>query len=322
MAATDFDLELTDPSAPPRQAGPAKGPVQGPPLALPEENFGLIDPSAVDPIASAMEEEAALLRKEDRAHTVNSIVNEMVKSYGWSRSPDGDWSWDLETIGKSFKEDPIWSTIDWMAITLPVAKWGTSVRAVQKGTGAAGKALKAGEFAGTVGAEGILGRATGAFFGKETARAAQLYKQGPSRLNFQIGGRQIGLSNPITTKLDDEYLQLVDKYGAEVYERRAVGLAHNRERLIEEGMRAREASDIIRGWDRSGLTKAQMARGVRFLEQGVDPSDALIKAAFKNNQEGLKAYQNTWNFRNSVHESAFDTGLISEATYIVSRTKV
>lgn len=268
-------------------------------------------------LGGKFDEQDESIKKREGGTTANAIVNEMVKAYGWSRSAEGDWSWDLETIGKSFKEDPIWSTIDWLALVVPVAKWGTSVRAVQKGVGAAGKALQAEEFAGaTTKGMSLIQKGFAAKFGAETMRAARLYKEGPSRFNFQTAsGRNIGFSNPITTRVGDEYAALVDKFGAEVYERKAIGLAAKRELTIEQGMRSREASDIIRGWDRSGLSRAQMARGVRFLEEGRGPSDELLRASFAGNEKGLKAYEATWNFRNSVHDAAYETGLISRKTY-------
>ncbi len=247
-------------------------------------------------------------REGATGHVGNSIVNELVKSYGFKRTDEGDWSWDLETIGKSFKESPFWTTIDWLAVAAPVLKWGTAVNAVSKGVGVYGKALKGGDLAGKA-ATGVGGRVANVLVGGERAYAAQQFGRGPSRF---AGGR---FANPITTQVSDEFLELgrADRYGMEAWEQRGVAKAIGRERALEQGLRQREAGDIIRQWDRSGVSKAQMIRATRFLEGGVSPMDELVTRSL--GERGAAAYKNTWDFRNTIHDEAFDVGLISRETY-------
>ncbi|MHC4178373.1 MAG: hypothetical protein ACYSWU_12750, partial [Planctomycetota bacterium] len=80
--------------------------------------------------------------------TAGGLVHELVKSFGFRRDPDTQtWDWSVGNIGQSFKEDPIWTTLDYLLLAVPIAKIGTAATKVARGTGAAAKTLeKATEF--------------------------------------------------------------------------------------------------------------------------------------------------------------------------------
>lgn len=270
----------------------------------------------------AVEEKMDLeINGQPQTRVWESITNELVKSYGIRRNPNtGNWDWSLENIATAFKEDPIWTTLDYLALAMAPLKFGLAASSIKKGAsaaGAVGKGFQAGEFAGKT-AKTFTGKAAAKFVGQELAAATEMKLAGPSRLaGFQLpfSQRTFGFSNPITTQVSDDYIRLVDRYGGEIWENRAIAKSYEREKLIAETMYARKAEDIAKRWQSSGLSMARQGRAMRMLEQGVNPDDNLALRAFRDSPEGLEAYKNTWQFRNSIHEEAYQTGLISEETY-------
>jgi hypothetical protein len=74
------------------------------------------------------------------------LVHELVKSFGFRRDPETkSWDWSVSNIGESFKEDPIWTTLDYLLLAVPIAKIGTAATKVARGTGAAAKTLEKAE---------------------------------------------------------------------------------------------------------------------------------------------------------------------------------
>jgi hypothetical protein len=275
-------------------------------------------------LARGLEDEEERMRDKRFYRTKDAIVNELVKSYGFEKHPDGKWGWSLGKIGQSFKEDPFWTTLDWALVVAPPASWGLAVRGVTKGTSATGKAigvpakaLKAGALAGAV-PKTRAGRAIGHIpgIGPETARAAEMYKFGPSQLVWQgKGGKIRGLSNPLTTKIDADYLDLLksDKFGVEMYEGRAIAKVAQRELILAESTSQRIAGDTIRQWQKLGISGAGMEKAGRFLDTGIHPEDLRVVNAL--GQKGQEVYKNTWQFRNEMHEAGYEALLFGEATY-------
>lgn len=196
-----------------------------------------------------------------------SVANELTKSYGFGRNPDGTWDWSIERIQKSFEEEPLWTALDYATLVMPVAKWATSIRAVKAGSlvgagrlGRAGRALggvlggdkmirralQGGEFAGEAarGEGGFLVRQMNRLVAPETARAAEVYRAGPGRLRASFRGKTFGLTNPLTSETGSTWNAWVNKYDGEVWERQAVTKAIDRERALEESGAFRQAADI------------------------------------------------------------------------------
>jgi len=265
--------------------------------------------------------------------TLEAVTNELTKSYGFGRNPDGTWDWSPARIAQSFKDEPLWTTLDWAAIAVPVLKWGASIRAVKAGSvlgrsgGSVGRALgvtgdnsirralEAGRFAGEVprGTGGFLARNLNRFVNPETARAAEVYRAGPGRMQARIGGRTIGFSNPLT--VEDEYFAYTNKWDMEVWERRGYTRVLDRERVMQEAEAFRTASDVQLGYNRSGLSKAQLQR-VEALQRGrVRPDDRLVSGALRGDANAIANYRADFDFRVKLHEDLFDAGLISKETY-------
>lgn len=258
-----------------------------------------------------------------------AMVNELVKSYGFRRdSASGEWSWSLGNIGEAFKEDPFWTTLDYASLLFAPAKYGLALRSVSKGVGAVGKgykALKAGETVAELGGKSAtskLGRIFQAFGGdRELAAATDMFLSGPSRLHgFRLpgaGNRIFSIANPITTQVSDDYVKLVDRFGAEVWETKAIAKSAEREKLIGEAMFARRAENISRQWDAAGLTDVQRKAAARALDLKMDEKRMLrfTERMFGDNTQASEAYKATWAFRNTIHEESYRLGLISEETY-------
>jgi hypothetical protein len=258
----------------------------------------------------------------------NGMINELVKSYGFSRSQGGEWDWSLDTIGKAWKESPFWTAVDWAALAYTPLKWGTSVRAVQKGIGIAGKALAAGEFANAKPAT-QMGRAVGMIVGKETAKAAELYRAGPSRLFFKSpsGKFEYGLSSPITPSVKGEYMALVDKYGAEhgveAYERRAITSSYRKELVLEKQAADRQVGDIVTAIERlesQGKVLPHHLRNFSKMMEGGVPADSphVLRAMWP---ELAVQYGKAAEMRNVVHEAGFQWGFLSKATHARNNQK-
>src|SRR3990167_8809466 len=97
-------------------------------------------------------DQSALSEPDDRGF-VNSITDELVRSYGFRVEPDWSVSWSLDNIATSWEERPVWTAIDWLLLGAPVLKWGNAARAVMMAEGAVGRAYKAG--AGRVAPTGV-----------------------------------------------------------------------------------------------------------------------------------------------------------------------
>ncbi len=253
-----------------------------------------------------------------------AMANELVKSYGLRRdAKTGDWSWSLGNIAEAFREDPFWTTLDYASLLFAPAKYGLALRSVAKGAGAFGKAyraLKTGEaavdaleVAGTVlkgkKPASLLGRAFTAFGGDEVLAAAtdMSLKSGVSKLHaFRLpgaGDRVFSLASPIASRPSEEFMQLVDKFGAEIHESKVIAKSFERERLVGEAMFARRAEDISRQWQAAGLTDVQQKAAVRALGVRMDESRMLrfTDRMFKDNTQASEAYRATWAFRNTTH---------------------
>jgi hypothetical protein len=110
------------------------------------KNFGLtpgVDFEAVDWRAGEMANHETDEDTGESQFTAGGLVHELVKSFGFRRdSESASWSWSVDNIGKSFEEDPIWTTLDYLLLVVPMAKVGMAATKVAKGTGAAGRTFK------------------------------------------------------------------------------------------------------------------------------------------------------------------------------------
>lgn len=281
------------------------------------------------------------LRKDQNsmASMGGAIANELVKSYGFNRNAEtGEWDWSFDNIVKQFKDHPIWTSIDYLSIIAPPAKFGLAAAGIVRGAeaaGAVGKAYQALKGAGT--AE-ELATATAAFTGKkattwlgkaakstgllsdELITATEMKVAGPSQLHgvrIPFTQRTIGLANPITTEVTDDYIRLVDKFGGELWEKRAIASSYQRERLMGEAMVGRQAEITARKLSRAGLDEAGNEQMMRLLSTRVAPEEleSVVAREFGDNKKAAAAYKATWGFRNTIHQRSYELGLIDKATY-------
>jgi len=244
-------------------------------------------------VAAAQEETKVPAPGGPRLSTGKAIMGELVKSYGFAPDPaTGTWSWSADTIKQSFKDDPLWSTLDWLAVAFPPAKWATAIGRMKAGAKAirAGKAprsaveagLAAGRFEGKA-PKSAMGRFMGNLFqDAEAAAAAEKAISGPSRLGFKRGGRLDRLSggrlsalvpqgyfaNPITTNIDRDYVKLIDEFGAAPFERRGLSAAMRREKMFAENVAKRRAFEIQRLLRRADLTSGRKAHPKSTVTEG------------------------------------------------------
>lgn len=249
----------------------------------------------------------------------NDIVNEMVKSYGFSRSEWGEWSWSTDTIAKSFQDDPFWTTLDYLVWAVPVAKWGTAAAQVArgaKGAGAVGAAYKAGE----------LGF-------KQAVKMR--HAGGPSKW---FGGR---FASPITDKIDDDYLKLASKFVGDLqpWEKRGIMAHYKRELAMGENYMARTSEELAQSWTKSarnlgqkdieaqnaylsavaehmraGVKPKQTRRPIRGLFR--DPDADALRGPGPGDMLGFDTYRRQWRFRREIHERAYALNYFDEKTYL------
>lgn len=76
---------------------------------------------------------------------VSDITQEFVKSYGFRRDDkSGEWGWSVENITRSFQEDPFWTTLDYVTLLVPAAKWGLAATKIAHGSSAFARAVRSG----------------------------------------------------------------------------------------------------------------------------------------------------------------------------------
>jgi hypothetical protein len=243
--------------------------------------------------------------------TGQSIANELVKSYGL-RHENGQWSWSLENVAKSFKEDPIWTSLDYVMLAAPVAKWGIASYKVARGSTAAGRMYHAGAAAGRAptrlgarAAEG-LGRLVGAKdgFGHAVEMQAQYGARGKIGEYF---------SSKAGRRLDDpDYEEMLRVGGADPMEQRGLHTLWAREQKMEAEAWIREGQDISALQRRALKTDAARETFTTALMRGADSTDPALAALGKDAQE---VYEKTWTFRRKIHDELYRAGLISDEAY-------
>lgn len=257
-----------------------------------------------------------------------AVLAELVKSYGWKRNQNGSWDWSLENIGTQFKEHPIWTTLDYAAIVAAPAKFGLAAAGVARGA----RAVKAGSLVGRSALE--KGLAGGRFAGKaatsrmgrtfqrlgmsgELAAATEMRLAGPAKF------AQGYFANPLTTHMGDDYLKLIDRYGAAPFEAKGVLASGRREYALAKTMIQRETTDAIEAVGRMGLNKVDERRVMQLLERGVPFYDDLVQASLGRAAKGKPAelarmtdwYRRTLNWRKALHDDLYDLNFIDRATY-------
>lgn len=262
------------------------------------------------------------------ASTVEAVVNELTKSYGFGRNPDGSWGWSIDRIGQAFKDHPIATSLDYLTLAVPIGKFASSLRAVEAGANVVGRAYRAGAFAGKAarGEGGLITRGLNKLIDPERAYAAEVYRASPSRLEITpqtpilgrlTGGRTIGLTNPITNRIDSRYTELlgIDKYGYESFEGRAVQRALDTDRIREEATWLRTASDVQGLYGKADLSPARLHR-IEVLQRGrIAPESTLVRGALGDNRYAMEAYRHDYNFRMSLHYAGFESGAWSKEAF-------
>lgn len=298
------------------------------------------DPDAEFKASLRADEEQA----RDDQHSLKSmggaIANELVKSYGFNRNAEtGEWDWSLGNIVQQFKDHPIWTSIDYLTLIVPPAKFGLAAAGIVRGAEAAGVVGKAyGVLKGAEGTAEQLAAATTALVGRkattklgklagrtglmseELVAATELKMAGPNRLHgvrIPFTQRAVGLANPITTQVTPEYMGLVDKFDATLWENRAVASTFQRERLMGEAMVGRQAETAARKLTRAGLDTTGNEQMMRLLSTRVAPEEleGVMAREFGDNKKAAAAYKATWGFRNTIHQRSFELGLIDKETY-------
>jgi hypothetical protein len=272
------------------------------------------DPTAPAPDIAGEEEaraewanEAASRSKDAGVH----MLNEMVKSFGIAVTDEGvDFS--LDRINEARKESPVFFALDWGSILYAPARFGIAAAQVAKfGTGAVSRAHRAGHFAGRA-ARTRKGRATekvGRLFGQEGLGAATEFKLG-SPAQTRVGAF---FQSPIDVTTERQFEEIVGQYGGSTGDIRGIFAQIERESVAAENFVRRVGEDIQVATGRAKLDPHQKEAFTRFMENGVMPDDPDVLAAL--GATGAKAYDHTFWFRDQIHESAFNLGLISEETY-------
>jgi hypothetical protein len=218
---------------------------------------------------------------QNDGHVMQRFVSEFVKSYGAKYDDEkNEWSWDVANIGEAFRESPVWTSIDYLTLGVPVGKLGLAARAVAKGASAPGRALqaaRAGERIAALetGSTRIGSRIAARLMGGDdlTARAIELQRRAPatSRLGRILESPVAGLRRGA----DDDYLELIKRgYGSEA-DRHAYAQMYQRERLatIEaDKMQAADVAGSLRGLSADSGAKVTQALEVG----GVRPAGAPL----------------------------------------------
>lgn len=222
-----------------------------------------------------------------------AIVGELIKSYGFKLSTEsGLVEWSLDNITEAFKDSPVWTTVDWLTAAFAPAKMGTAAFAITRGAAKAssvGRALSAGDIT--------------------LRQGIKLH----SKAGAPTGKIGRAFSNPITAQGDNpEIMKFVDKYGASPDEVRSYADVVKREMNMERAAFQRLSEDAIRlqGKVKDPDTERALSG---LLEAGASPKGGFAQSL---SPEGRIAYEKTYEYRNALHEAAFDTGLIGEKTYL------
>lgn len=257
-----------------------------------------------------------------------AVLAELVKSYGWKRNQNGSWDWSLENIGTQFKEHPIWTTLDYASILYAPAKFGLAAAGTARGA----RAVKAGAVVGRSALE--KGLAGGRFAGKtaqtrmgrafqklgvsgELAAATEMRLAGPAKF------AQGYFANPLTTHMGDDYLKLIDRYGAAPFEAKGVLASGRREFALAKAITQRETTDAIEAVNRMGLNAVDQRRVVQLLERGVPFYDDLVQASLSRAAKGKPDqlarmtdwYKRTLKWRQGLHDDLYELGFIDRSTY-------
>lgn len=244
-----------------------------------------------------------------------AIANELVKSYGL-RHEGGKWSWSLENVAKSFKEDPIWTTLDYVLLAAPIGKVGKAAHAVSslsKGTSIAKRAYQAGRFADAA-PKTLLGKAAEALGGRGgKGFGAAVEFEMKHGLPKTRAGRFFSSAVTNYSEKDPDYLKFADELGRDPRELRGLNDLLVRERALEIETVKREAETLIRRQNRVLKDDDSREAFTQALKLGYDPA-ADETAAFLG-KEAADVYRQTWEFRLKIHNNSYDAGLISEEAW-------
>ena len=232
--------------------------------------------------------------RKEQGDFAKGLFAEMFKSFGSGLDADGNWTWSVENAQNAFSDSPVWSTIDYLTVSVPPAKWG--VAAARVGLGGAGSISK--------------GYQAGSVSFREAVNLQRT--QGVPR---SAVGR--AFSNPITQRFDDDYLSLMHEYGADPAELRALYETTALELKMQQQATQRFREDALRAQSR--ITDPSQRRALtEALEAGTDIDQAAAAAGLAGKEAArfTDAYRKTHQFRNGLHDAAYETGLISEETYL------
>ena len=226
---------------------------------------------------------------QEKAGYGTAILNELIKSYGFNRSADGDWSWSVDTIKKSFKDDPVWTSIDWLITAVPPLRWGSAAAKVARGQGAMAAAYKKGKV------------------GLKEATKAQLAAGIPRTRFGQVYG------SPVADDMQD-FLKIAKDAEVQLHygERRHLNHILQRELKADEAYYQRSAEDLLRA--QKGLDEKESAEISKLLSGGFKPDSDEARRVLRTDQ-GRETFDKLFHFRNEIHEQGFRWGAFSRTTY-------
>lgn len=255
----------------------------------------------------------------------SQILFELTKSYGLRRDEkSGEWSWSFENIAKSYEEDPFFTVVDWLT-TLPVAVWGKAAVGVMRGSTAAGRGYQL--YRGTKGAKGLpfgeavkiqrrLGprTAAGRFFSsrlggqydEDTLSALRRFPEG--------GAPEERVAN--ATSLEEAWVALNTPPHLDRPDALWIGDQLRREERARIVTLQEQYDGYMRLYRRAKLTpqQEQVFHGLMGVDRKRFP-EAFAAWEAKLGEDGVRLFEKSWEFRNTLHDEGLANHLFSPKTH-------
>lgn len=276
------------------------------------DDFGDAIDSFNAQVGHAATEESGLAR---------SLVNEMVKSYGFKLNGDGSIEWSLDNIKKAWDDNKLSFLIDYATLLAPVGRFGIAAAKISsqvaKGAEAAttlARAVNAGEFAGKAATSRIGKIATKLGLSGEVAAATELSLArnvaGSGRLAKATYG---GLgAKPEAVK---EFSRLYAKYGGGAGDALTEAKALAAEHAIGKEVTKQRAVGLMNQVGKIGVSPDD-PRFLKALESG--PGDDTVRAAaaqlFPEDPNAVAAIAATNKYRTDLQFRAHALGQIGTNT--------
>jgi hypothetical protein len=229
------------------------------------------------------------------------IVGELVKSYGFKRESNGDWSWDLGNIQQAYHDDPFFTVVDW-AVAIPALSWGKAATTVLRGAGAAGRAYK------------------GVSAGRQVAGIG--FREAVAMERKLAPTTKVGrwLSSPITGKYDKKTIEFLDRWrtdngGLDPRDVLHIGDQIKRDERFRMSALQQKFEGFVKEYQSIGWN-ADESRSFHDLMKTskADFPDAFAALEGKMTYDQQRFAQKTWGVRNGLHLDAQENFLISPET--------